>query len=596
MQSERFRKRLFGVFEDKPRSKEDVIHQQQEMLSQALKEQWLIIQYFQKTNSQCEIHKAIVKSELMEIVNSESPELQNIYQSYGMTFPIAHRNNIQSLVEEYLKDCKSASYKSLLTTAVITHVAKTSGTSVGEKFVPISPERVEYDKAVMWQIIQRYLSQYPESRMFYGKTLTMGSALNGRVGYISSILARHAGWLVNTFMRLPSQKTAGIKNREEKKQQIAQEVIQGWPVTVMAWVMTRGIEFLKYFRDMLRSEYGDNGDKKFLEYFGKCELFILGWAPVGKMIQAIEAIFKEIQWNNYNHQDRRYISTYNASEGFMGFGKIMTWADASAPSETMKLVTNHGIVYQFIEKEKYHALMDAKKKKEKNGTAVGTAGFATIGLDQVEANKEYVVLLTHPSSGLWNYCIGDILRFTDVKDFLFEIVGRTSASCNVFNEHVEEIHIVTSVDDLKEKMSAHIWRYLARPIVEWDLKNRYEWVIESDDKNLDVSAISSNVHQSLQLVKRDGKNDEKSNYGNMAGKTILDPVIHVVPIWTIEQYEQYWRETTSQTKSLPVIGQSEETIPAILQYAKQNGIVVRSYSPLDMASCAQQELSSGVSS
>lgn len=214
MKSQQIRDLLFGVLEEQPICKQDVIGQQQKMLYQALKEQWSVIQYFH--NSNCQENKAIVLSELMGRVNSESPELDDIYQSYGKTVPIAHREDIQSRVQEYLEDPKSAFYKSLLTTSWITHIAQTSWTSVGKKFVPISRERIKHDKDVMWQIIQWYLSKYPESRIFYGKTLTMGSALNGRVGYISSILTRHAGWLVNTFMRLPSQKTAGIKNREEK--------------------------------------------------------------------------------------------------------------------------------------------------------------------------------------------------------------------------------------------------------------------------------------------------------------------------------------------------------------------------------------------
>jgi hypothetical protein len=57
----------------------------------------------------------------------------------------------------------------------------------------------------------------------------------------------------------------------------------------------------------------------------------------------------------------------------------MTGADAMNPDESMRLITNHGLIYQFIEKEKYHHLTDAKKER-----VVYPTEFPTIGLDKVE--------------------------------------------------------------------------------------------------------------------------------------------------------------------------------------------------------------------
>jgi len=59
----------------------------------------------------------------------------------------------------------------------------------------------------------------------------------------------------------------------------------------------------------------------------------------------------------------------------------------------------------------------------------------------VVAGTEYAVFITNPSSGLWMYEMGDVIKFVDIDTYNIEICTRVHESSNIANEHVELTHI-----------------------------------------------------------------------------------------------------------------------------------------------------------
>ena len=135
-----------------------------------------------------------------------------------------------------------------------------------------------------------------------------------------------------------------------------------------------------------------------------------------------------------------YLETYNASEGFFAFQDTFE-------SNTMLLMTNHGIFYEF--------------EDLKSGEV--------LNLESVEVDKQYAIIIS-TYSGLWRYKVGDTISFTSVNPYRVVVTGRTKQFINAFGEEVIVQNSDKAISNACEKTNSHFIIILQPPCIYPQIK------------------------------------------------------------------------------------------------------------------------------
>ncbi len=324
--------------------------------------------------------------------------------------------------------------------------AKSSGTT-GEKskFIPVSKEALEKCHFRGGKdVLALYTNNYPDSKIFNGKGLTLGGShkidnFNNQSYYgdLSAILIENLPFWTE-FIRTPSYEVALLDKWEVKLEKIANETVNE-NVTSIAGVPSWNLVMIKYILDYTNK-------KNLLEVWPNLELFMHGgvnFAPYAEQFR------KFIPSENMH-----YLETYNASEGFFAI-------QDDPEKDDMLLMLDYGIFYEFIPVE------ELNKESPK-----------ALTIDQVETGINYALVIT-TNSGLWRYLIGDTIIFTSTYPHKIIISGRTKHFINVFGEEVIIDNAEKALNIACEKTKAQVTDYTVGPVFMDDRSNgRHEWIIE----------------------------------------------------------------------------------------------------------------------
>jgi len=376
--------------------------------------------------------------------------------------------------------------------------AKSSGTTNDKsKFIPVSRDTMEKCHFRGGKdVLALYTTNYPDSKLFSGKGLTLGGShkidnFNNQSYYgdLSAILIENMPFWTD-FIRTPSQEVALLDKWEEKLERIARETIKE-NVTSLAGVPSWNLVMIKYLM-----EY--TGKLNLLEIWPNLELFIHGGVSF--------APYRD-QFRKYIPSDNmHYLEAYNASEGFFAI-------QDDAENDGLLLMLDYGIFYEFIPVEEL---------EKKNPVAYT--------IDQVETGKNYALVIS-TNSGLWRYLIGDTVIFSSLFPHKLKISGRTKHFINVFGE---EVIIDNAEKALKEaclQTGAQISDYTVGPIFMGDgKKGGHEWAIEFEisPKNLDEFGFI--LDTALMNINSDY---EAKRYKNI---TLDKPLIRQIPSGTFYRW------------------------------------------------------------
>ncbi len=322
------------------------------------------------------------------------------------------------------------------------YFAKTSGTTSGVKYIPISKESMPHHIQAARNALLLYIAETGKSDFVNGKMIFLqGSPVmeekNGiDVGRLSGIVAHHVPKYLQKN-RLPSYKTNCIEDWEQKLDAIVEEtlpenmsLISGIP----PWVQM-------YF-DRLTEKTG----KPIKDVFPNFSLFVYGGVnfepyrakletSIGKKIDAIE--------------------TYPASEGFIAFQDSQT-------EPGLLLNVDGGIFFEFIPADEYH-----------------TENPTRISLADVELNKNYAIIL-NTNAGLWGYSIGDTVKFISKNPYKLLVTGRIKHFISAFGEHVIGEEVEYALLSVAKELNIDITEFTVAPqVVNPDGGLPYhEWFIE----------------------------------------------------------------------------------------------------------------------
>jgi hypothetical protein len=259
---------------------------------------------------------------------------------------------------------------------------------------------------------------------------------NIQYGDLSAVLMQNTPFW-GQWLRTPELSVALLDEWDKKIEQLAQTTANE-NVTSLAGVPTWTLLLLKRIVEI-------KGKQTIKEVWPNLELYING----GVSFVPYREQFEKIIGAPIN-----YLEIYNASEGFFA-------AQEKPEDDGMTLFTEHGVFYEFMPAEEY------KKKNPE-----------TIGLDKVEVNKNYAMVIS-TTGGLWRYLIGDTIKFTSINPYRIKVTGRNKHYMNAFGEEIIVDNADQAIAAAAVKTKAVVLDYTAAPIYFSDQRNgAHEWLVE----------------------------------------------------------------------------------------------------------------------
>ncbi|SIS54264.1 GH3 auxin-responsive promoter family protein [Belliella pelovolcani] len=446
------------------------------------------------------------------------------YADFARQVPIHDYEQMKPYIEETMKGRQN-----IIWPTEIEWFSKSSGTtSSRSKYIPVSQEALEecHFKGGK-DMISLYVNNYPDSKLFSGKALTIGGSLSenplasrskSKVGDISAVITHNLPIWVQ-MARTPSLETALMDEWETKIDKMAREVMDE-NVTSISGVPTWTIVLLQRILELKKAN-------NILEVWPNIEVFFHGAVAFGPY----KSLFKEL----IPSEKMRYMETYNASEGFFG---IQDQRD----SDELLLMLDYGIFYEFIPMEEW----------ERENPKV-------VPLSQVELGKNYAILIT-TNAGLWRYKIGDTVKFTSIEPYRIKISGRTKHFINAFGEEVIVENAEKAVQEAADATGATITNFTAAPVYFGDSKSKgaHEWVIEFRKMPEDQDFFVQCLDETLRKINSDY---DAKRYKDMA---LTKPKVHLVSEGVFETWMRSRGKLGGQNK-VPRLSNTREHLDEVLK-------------------------------
>ena len=445
------------------------------------------------------------------------------YEDFAKRVPLFDYESFTPYLEKNIKGKQQVFWPS-----DIKWFAKSSGTTAGRsKYIPVSDESLEecHYKGGK-DMVSLYVSNFPDTKVFTGKSLTVGGALEkdllhpkgiARAGDVSAVIMHNLPiWA--QFIRTPSLETALMSDWEAKIERMARETMDE-NVTSIAGVPTWTIVLLQRILELKKASH-------ILEVWPNLEVFFHGAVAFGPY----RNLFKEL----IPSDKMRYMETYNASEGFFGM-------QDQPDSDELLLLLDYGIFYEFILTE------DLEKENPR-----------VISLEGVEVGKNYALLIS-TNGGLWRYKIGDTVKFTSVLPYRFRISGRTKHFINAFGEEVIVENAEAAISYACEQTGATLTNFTAAPIYFEDSQSKgaHEWVVEFKSLPSDLENFADILDQHLREINSDY---DAKRHKNLALQRLQ---LHAAPVGLFESWLAKKGKLGGQHK-VPRLSNSREFMEEIL--------------------------------
>ena len=342
------------------------------------------------------------------------------------------------------------------------YFAKTSGTTSGAKYIPITSESIKEQVLASRNAILNYIHETGNADFVDGKWIFLqGSPVlqekNGiKLGRLSGISAHYVPNYLQRN-RLPSWETNCIEDWETKVERIVEETINE-DMTLIAGIPS----WVQMYFEKLKS----TSDKNVGVLFKNFKLFIYG----GVNYEPYRAKFEELIGRRVDS-----IELFPASEGFFAYQNTQK-------EEGMLLLLDSGIFYEFVKADDFFE--DQPKR-------------LTIG--EVELNTNYVMIIS-TNAGLWGYNLGDTVRFISINPYKIVVTGRIKHFISAFGEHVIAKEVEVAMQKAVEECDASINEFTVAPQItpEEDELPYHEWFIEFERKPSDISKFIEILDTSLQ--------------------------------------------------------------------------------------------------
>ena len=403
---------------------------------------------------------------LKKLINSASNtefgkkhDFQNIYshEQYQKKVPVRDYEQLKPYIEKAVEG-----HKDILWPGKPLYFAKTSGTTSGAKYIPITKESIKTHIKSARDALLNYFVKTKNFNLLKGKQMFLQGSpeLEKKNGiYHGRLSGISAHYIPKLFLknRKPSWKTNCIEDWEKKVAIIIQETI-GEKMTIIAgipsWVQM-------YFEKIVSSE-----GKTISEVFPDLSLYVYGGVSYEPYRKIFDKLFGK-------HIDT--LATFPASEGFFGyqdqFGKGQI---------DLLLLLNNDIFYEFIKVEEFLK-----------------GNLARISLKDVELNVNYLLIIS-TSAGLWSYNIGDTIKFTSLEPFRIIVTGRIKHFLSAFGEHVISEEVEKAMEAATKLYNVAIREFTVAPNINpKEMLPHHEWYVEFESLPKDMLAFSKALDKEM---------------------------------------------------------------------------------------------------
>jgi phenylacetate-coenzyme A ligase PaaK-like adenylate-forming protein len=377
------------------------------------------------------------------------------FQDFAAKVPIRDYEQLRTYVDRVVKGEEDILWK-----GKPIYFAKTSGTTSGAKYIPLTKESMPYHIEAARNAILSYIRETGKADFVDGKMIFLqGSPIleekNGiKLGRLSGIVAHFVPKYLQKN-RMPSWETNCIEDWETKVDAIVEEtfhenmtVISGIP----SWVQM-------YFEKLQQK-----GNKPVGEIFKNFNLFIYG----GVNYEPYRAKFENLIGRKVDA-----IELFPASEGFFAY-------QDSQKEKGMLLLLNSGIFYEFVKAEEFFT--DNPKRY-------------TIG--EVELGVNYVLLLS-TNAGLWAYNIGDTVQFTSLQPYRVIVSGRIKHYISAFGEHVIGKEVEAALQEAMSGTDVRVNEFTVAPQITPNQGLPYhEWLIEFENEPENLEDFALKIDQAM---------------------------------------------------------------------------------------------------
>lgn len=326
------------------------------------------------------------------------------------------------------------------------YFAKTSGTTSGVKYIPITDVSINEQVKAARMALQFYIQKTKNTDWVEGKMIFLqGSPELDKKGSIDA--GRLSGIVYHEVPkyllsnRLPSYETNIIEDWETKLTAIVKETLP------QNMTLVSGIApwMIMYFEQLLKT----TSKRNLKEIWPQLKLYVHG----GVNFKPYEKIFSQLIGEGVD-----YIETYPASEGFIAF-------QDDYREEGLLLNINGGIFYEFVPIEEiFH-------------------DFPTrLTLKDVQLGIQYAIILT-TNAGLWAYNIGDTIKFISLNPYKIVVTGRIKHFISAFGEHVIVEEVENAITHLCQNSGVEVVDFTVAPQIQVDNELPFhEWFIEFKNK------------------------------------------------------------------------------------------------------------------
>ncbi len=348
------------------------------------------------------------------------------------------------------------------------YFAKTSGTTSGVKYIPLTKDSLPNHFGTARNALFNYYARTGKGRFLDGKMIFLsGSPELEEVGGIPtgrlSGIVNHQvpAWLRTNQM--PSYEANCIEEWEEKLERIVDEtlgedmrLISGIP----PWVQ------MYYERLLERS-----GKSTVKEIFPNYSVFVYG----GVNFEPYRDKLEELVGGRIDS-----VETYPASEGFIAF-------QDEQDEKGLLLNADSGIFFEFIPLEEIHS---------ENPTR--------LWLEDIELGVNYVLIINN-NAGLWGYDIGDTVQFVSKNPYRLIVSGRVKHFISAFGEHVIGKEVEEAMRKTAAEMGVRIVEFTVAPQISPPEGGTpyHEWFVEFDEMpnypedfaaKLDAEMVRQNIY------------------------------------------------------------------------------------------------------
>jgi hypothetical protein len=342
------------------------------------------------------------------------------------------------------------------------YLAKTSGTTSGVKYIPITSESIPNHVESARNALFNYFSQTGNGAFFEGKMIFLSGS--PRMENINSIPVGRLSGIINHWVpnwlrpnQMPTYKTNCIEDWEQKLGFIVDETIEE------DMRLISGIPpWVQMYYEKLLEKTGKNTIK---ELFPNFSLFVYG----GVNYEPYRSRLEELTGPGIDT-----LEFYPASEGFIAYQD--QW-----PHQGLMLVTNSGIFYEFIPAEE---IFDQNPTRLKLG--------------EIELGVNYALIISS-NAGLWGYNIGDTVEFLSKSPYRIKVTGRIKHFISAFGEHVIGNEVEKAIQVAVKEMRCQVSEFTVAPQIHPPEKGLpyHEWLIEFSHPPKDMDRFQRALDQAM---------------------------------------------------------------------------------------------------